>query len=373
LIASIVVSANPVKRWEQFAQSFSAEQIQGLRFEHRDIGGDWSAEFEVHPRLVTRALADDFLNNGLGRQVEIFNERGIRDWIGFINTVSYQQGGIEVVSSLDDMANQLWVRHDAGAGVVRGGTYSDSLSQARYGTKVRVLIAGQAPTASANLYAQKDLKWIAWPVASVRSINPGAKKQDQQALTVKCLGYWHTLGWRVHNQTAVGGTANASTVVDDALDVAEFMRTQTIETNTFSVNRTYDSDRYAMEVLTSLAVVGNAASDRMVAGITGERDFYYRSAGSVTGIVKYATGMWDPRTRIYDRTGAVIAPNELRPDNWIKVEGMQLPRGVVYDNHIEDPSTTYIVGVIYDGGSDTASIKTDRNQFAEALLKRLAR
>jgi hypothetical protein len=373
LIASIVVSANPVKRWEQFAQSFSAEQIQNVRFEHRDIGGDWSATFEVHPRLVTRALADDFLNNGLGRQVEIFNERGIRDWIGYIHSVSYQRGGNEVMSSLDDMANQLWVRHDAGVGVIRGGTYSDSLSQARYGIKVRVLIAGQAPTASANLYAQKDLKWIAWPVASIRSINPGAKAQGQDTLLVKCLGYWHTLGWRVHNQTAIGGTANASTVVDDALDVAEFMRTQTIETNTFSVNRTYDSDRYAMEVIASLVEAGNASSDRMVAGITGERDFYYRSAASVTGTVKYAVGMWDPRARIYDSSGAAIAPNELRPDNWIKVEGMQLPRGVVYDNHIEDPSTTYIVGMIYDGDTDTVSIKTDRNQFAEALLKRLAR
>jgi hypothetical protein len=373
LIASIVASANPVKRWEQFAQTFSAEQVQKVRFEHRDIGGDWSAEFRVHPRLVTRALADDFLNNGLGRQVEIFNERGVRDWIGYINSVDYQQAGIEVMSSLDDMANQLWVRHDAGAGVVRGGTYSDSLSQARYGTKVRVLIAGQAPTASANLYAQKDLKWIAWPVASVRAINPEAKKSQQPSLTVKCFGYWHTLGWRVHNQTAVGGTANASTVVDDALDVAEFMRTQTIETNTFSVNRTYDSDRYAMEVLTSLVEVGNAASDRMVAGITGERNFYYRSAASVMGPVKYMVGMFDPRGRIYDSSGTVIAPNELRPDNWIKVEGMQLPRGVVYDNHIEDPSTTYIVGMIYEGDSNIASVKTDRNQFAEALLRRLAR
>ena len=372
MIASLIVSGNPVTNWEKFIRTFDANEVQAVRFEHRDLGGDWSAEFQVHPRLVTAPLADDFLNNGLGRQVEIYNARGLRVWIGFINSVVHQRGGVEVISSLDDMANQLWVRHDAGAGVTRGGTYSDADSQDRYGTKVRVLVGGQAPTASVNLYAQKDLAWIAWPQASVRSIDPAGQKQSA-SLTLKCYGYWHTFSWRVHNQTAVGGTANANVIISDVMAVGEFIRTNTVETNTLSLNRTYDSDRYADEVLRSVVEAGNATSKRMVCGVTGERDFYYRAAVSETGVIKYSVGMWDPRARIHNETGGVIAADEIRPDAWIRVEGMQMPRGVAYDNNIEDPSTTYLVGTIYDGDRDAVAMRADRNQFAEALLKRMSR
>lgn len=89
-------------------------------------------------------------------------------------------------------------------------------------------------------------------------------------------------------------------------------------------------------------------------------------------LVEYTFNIWDPQKQILDSKGAVVQPNEVRPNNWIRVEGFELPRGRAYDSLVPDPTTSYIVGSTYDVDRGTVRIITDRNQFAELIVKRLA-
>ncbi len=89
-------------------------------------------------------------------------------------------------------------------------------------------------------------------------------------------------------------------------------------------------------------------------------------------LVEYIFNIWDPKKQIFDSKGAIVQPNEVRPNNWIRVEGFELPRGRAYDSLVPDPTTSYIVGSTYDVDRETVRIITDRNQFAELIVRRLA-
>jgi len=80
----------------------------------------------------------------------------------------------------------------------------------------------------------------------------------------------------------------------------------------------------------------------------------------------------DPEAKVYDRNGREVPPNEIRPNNFIRVTGLDLPSSKKYDNLIEDPAVSMIVGAkMRKGGA--VQITPDRNVFGDAILKRLAR
>ncbi len=87
---------------------------------------------------------------------------------------------------------------------------------------------------------------------------------------------------------------------------------------------------------------------------------------------EYSFSIYDPMKRVFNSQGAIVQPNEIRPDNWISVEGFELPRGETYSSLVKDPTKSYIVGVEYDEDGNAVSIKTDRNQFADAIIRRLS-
>ena len=86
--------------------------------------------------------------------------------------------------------------------------------------------------------------------------------------------------------------------------------------------------------------------------------------------VEYTFNIFDPQKRILDAQGSIVQPNEVRPDNWIKTEGVELPSGRAYSTLVQDPTTSYIVGASFDERG--VRIQTDRNQFAELIIKRVA-
>ncbi len=120
-------------------------------------------------------------------------------------------------------------------------------------------------------------------------------------------------------------------------------------------------------------------------GATGTEYLNYRSSDHATAstrpklyvrwleptgrLVEYTFDIWNPETILLDSKGAVVKPNEVRPDRWIRVL-FDLPRGKSYASLIEDPTASYIVGVSFSESGVT--IKTDRNQFSEIIVQRLA-
>jgi len=215
-ITSIVIKSSPVLNWEQFSLTLDRSQISRPKAEYQEVGGDFKASFQVSPDLVTRAFASDFLTYGLVRHVELYSEKGIRDWAGFISRVTLDTGSAIVEASIDDMANQVWTRYNPSGSVLRGTTIKDTDSQTRYGIKERVLAGGEISLGVADQFSQQMVDWAGWPSPSVRRLSVGGQAK-QPTLTIQCLGYWHTLFWRIYNQTALTGDTDASTVITNII------------------------------------------------------------------------------------------------------------------------------------------------------------
>ena len=258
-IASVVITANPVTAWEQFALTLDRKDIGRPRVEHRDVGGYWSFKCSIHPSFVTRALASDFLSNGIMRHVEVYNDKGEKDWEGFVSRVSMNTGTTKIESDVGNMANRVFVRYNVSGTVSRSTTLNNTDSQGRFGISERVLVGGEISLGVADQHAQQILDWVGWPSPGVRDINLGGKVLDRPQLQIDCLGYWHTLGRRVYNQTDLTTDADASTIVGNIItDV--------------------DSDRSADSIVKSITSLGDGAFHKWVTGFTDDRTFYYRQA-----------------------------------------------------------------------------------------------
>jgi len=85
--------------------------------------------------------------------------------------------------------------------------------------------------------------------------------------------------------------------------------------------------------------------------------------------VKYFHDIYDPGGRIFDDLGKVVAPWEVRPNNWIKVTGLGLPTPKEYASFVKDPTLAYIEEVSFSSRGGLR-IKTNRGEMTDVLLAR---
>ena len=86
---------------------------------------------------------------------------------------------------------------------------------------------------------------------------------------------------------------------------------------------------------------------------------------------EYKFNKYDPSPVLLGPMGEEIALNEVRADKWVFTEGFDLPGGIAYESLIIDPRMGYIVGCTYDEDGNRLGMEMDRNQFADAIIKRL--
>ena len=218
----IDVRPNPVTGIGSYQRGFSIKDFVDLpQVEHRRIGGPYKATFRIY--ASDRNLAEDLLFLGAGREVKIYNDKGIVDFGGMIYVVTLSTGGSKVRASLLDMSNRVWARwQEAGTAnpVDRSTIFNNLDSQGLYGIKEEVWSAGQqVSVAEASQYAERQLTKSAWPTPRVVEISPGKKLSDKPMLEITCYGWWHTLSHVRYNQTAIAGGASASSVIEQIVGV----------------------------------------------------------------------------------------------------------------------------------------------------------
>ena len=281
----IDVRPNPVTGIGSYQRGFTLKDFVDLpQVEHRHIGGDWKATFRIYAN--DRNLAEDLLFLGVGREVKIYNDKGIVDFGGMIYKVTLSTGGSKVSSSLLNMSNRVWARwQEAGTAnpPERSNVFDNTASQGLYGIKEEVWNAGQQVSVTeASQYAEKQLTKSAWPTPRATEISPGKKLADRPILEITCHGWWHTLSHVRYNQTILTGGENASVVVDAIVgdaDIGQFIRSVDIQANSTSIEQTIDADMGADSVIQSIVGMGDAALTTWVAGVDHTREFYYRKRG----------------------------------------------------------------------------------------------
>ena len=281
----IDIRPNPVTGIGSYQRGFSIKDFVDLpTVEHRRIGGDWKANFRIYAN--DRNLAEDLLFLGVGREVKIYNDKGIVDFGGMIYVVTLSTGGSKVRASLLETSNRVWARwQEAGTANPpdRSTVYDNTASQGLYGIKEEVWNAGQqVSVGEASQYAEKQLQEYAWPTPRAIEISPGKKLADRPILEIVCYGWWHTLSHIRYNQTAVAGGTDASTLVNAIVtdaEIGQFIRSVNIQANVTQIEQTIDADMGADAIIKSIGDMGDVGLKSWVAGIDHTREFYYR-AGS---------------------------------------------------------------------------------------------
>ncbi len=278
----IDIRPNPVTGIGSYQRGLSIKDFVDLPIvEHRRKGGDWKATFRIY--ASDRNLAEDMLFLGAGREVKIYNDKGMIDFGGMVYVVTLSTGGSKVRASLLETSNRVWARwQEAGTAnpVARSTVFDNTASQGLYGIKEEVWSAGQqVSVGEASQYAEKQLQEYAWPTPRAIEISPGKKLSDRPLLELTCYGWWHTLSHVRYNQTAVAGGANASTLVNTIVsdvEIGQFIRNIEIQTNVTQIEQTIDADMGADNIIKSVVDMGDVGLKNWVAGIDHTREFYYR-------------------------------------------------------------------------------------------------
>ncbi len=283
-ISTVVISANPVLKWEQFSKTLDRSEITRPVIEHRDMGGYYRFTFGIHPDFTSRTLASDFLINGAMRHVEVYNDKGLLDWEGYIGKVEERTGTTRSEMDLNNVFNRQWVRYNDAGAIERSTKFNDTDSQARIGITERARIGGEISLEVCNQYIQQLMTWTSYPSPQTRQIDLAGKirgggKNPTPELMFTCYGYWHTLFKRVYNQTAVSGDVAASVLIAAIItDVGQFVASTDIQDNITQLEQEADTDRYPGELITSITAVGDGGLNKWIAGFEADRKFYYRQA-----------------------------------------------------------------------------------------------
>jgi len=272
-VGSIVIKHNPITLWERFILTLSPEEAKFDKYvqEDRD-GGYYRASFNVYFDPVA---SSEFLENGLGRHIEVYDSQSILIFEGFIFEIVRDIGGTLSSISLQNMINRVWMRsdHDGDQAVERGTPLSVLISQARYGIKEGVLSGGELEGLSvADQSTQQYLDWRAYPNPE-SDIGAGSGIPHLQ---IYCRGYIETLAWRVYNQTALTGTQNAGAQIENILDaVGQFVKSYKLSPNSTQVTKEYDSDRRADDTIRGIASLGDQHSQKWIVYMSENLTFHY--------------------------------------------------------------------------------------------------
>ena len=96
-----------------------------------------------------------------------------------------------------------------------------------------------------------------------------------------------------------------------------------------------------------------------------------RPAVSARGrAVKYFFPFWNAAPKLFDANGKVVSISDIQKDVWVEAQGLGMPTAENPETFIQDPSRSKIIEV--NASQVSARIKTNKNQFAEVLVSRVA-
>lgn len=334
------------------------------------LGGFDNASFDIALSSVDEM--QQFLDQYIGNRVAIYADNPVEPiWEGFINRMTFDNGGSQHTISLDEMYNRVTITYTApdssatNAVITADGNNTDS--QAIYGIKQGNLDYGyfRAGAGTANL-RDTVLAQRGWPKSSI------TRGQGSGLLHIDCLGFFHTLEWGVYTNTAttnvqLGVMVNAvraavanGTIFFDNTDAAE------VSANTNTINQEHIKRESSWDTLKRFAEVGDGANYWIV-GITptdfrlGTRRMYYRVFNPT---IEYTARQSDG-LRIRNIYGQIVPPWTVRPDAGIRVSDMLIG----WDGLGDNPTETYIQAITYDANQQTVDYRGDDDTTSEGAFQ----
>jgi hypothetical protein len=327
--------------------------LQIHRYQHTiaAMGGYWSASFTIRGG---RHLADDWLQDGLGRHVQVYDDALVLIWEGFVDSLDVNYGPLSVVRGpLLDTANRVdlvysTVEYDENGLPVVGtrvntGEADDTDSQDLWGILPKILSTGGCDPDDAEAIRDTYLESHAVP-ATTKQWTSDAR--GQTSVTVNCLGYVHWLNWAYNSTTT--GTDDADdkilAVLADSPNVAWLdFGTLNVDTNTLQVKMWEDEDNLAWSVIKGIVARGDASQNRWLFGVYGDLEAYYEAAPTD---VEYQQRLSDPAVRVEYANGGEVYPWNVMPGRWIFFPDFLIGQAPEADL-ADDPRAMFIEEVRY--------------------------
>jgi hypothetical protein len=327
-------------------------------------GGYRSARFQI---AANDRMIEDWLESGLGRHVECYNQAGIKIWEGFINSISASLGTLSITRGpLLSVANRVGVTYTPivdtevepmTTGAATMTTLSeDTDSQDKWAIQEEIISGGTlmddatwcgsacTPDNEAEEIRDAYLGEHKYPETS-ESINVGGPAQPQ--LTLECAGYVEFLNRYIVDDDTEGTTtipAKIQTVL--GLDVNSI----------FSTDYNYINDAAAFLLLTpSLEIENRKAKtiiDEMVAqGDGNDNRTYFMILNDLKAYYDAIPTTIDYHHRIAAKdsvvttpTGARIDPWDVRPAKWAFLPDFMVGRTFPSELRL-DPRNVFIESV----------------------------
>jgi len=329
--------------------------------------------FEI---VGTKHELEEMFENGLGRNVERFNIDG-QELIfqGFIYEMVFNQPGIRSSKSLGNMYNRIKVRYTAlNTGVNPPtetedqvtATVNDTDSQDLFGIKTKVYRPPTEKMTSgmATQFGDTLLEQYKTPRRSDNAVST----DGQSSLKIYCRGYMDALDWRSYSQTASSGTQNANTVISAIIaSVGQFIDSEILDTNSLQIQRYFNDDYTALQIIKMIAGLGDSSDDRWVAFVDNDRILKYQEASTS---IAYIRRLADKHQWIKDNSGRIVQPWEIKPNKWLRtvdVEPFWVP---ISNDLIDDPQAMYIETVEwYEQGNRLVLTGSKGEQIQNIIAK----
>lgn len=297
---------------------------------------------------------EEWLENGLGRDITASNEGGVVCWNGFVNDMEATIGGLTVKRGpLMGIANRVLVVYSTidtsvtppTLGIrARTAVANDTASQAKYGIIEKVLSCGGSTDANATYIRDAYLAENKRSETTPTQISVGGS--SDLSLKLNCVGYEEWLKAYPYNTTTTG-TTTLSVRLQAVLtaDPNAIISTDygLITANTLSIPAYENDDRLALDYIMQLLTLGDTSFRRYTFGIyEGRKARYTLMPTTPTYIWRIADG-----GQVFTLTGDIVRPWDVLPARWAHIPDFMIGR--ISDNTQirEDPRYMFIESLTY--------------------------
>jgi hypothetical protein len=291
---------------------------------------------------------EEWLENGLGRDISVYNEGGQPIWEGFVNDIEANIGGLTVIRGpLMDIANKVAIVYSTvdtstsppAVGVRTKTAYSSDLpSQARYGIIEKVLSSGGQTDANALYVRDTHLEENKDAETTPTQINLGG---SDLSLRLNCLGYVHWLNAYTYNNTTTG-TTTLSVRIQAVLTASPNNILSTdysrITANTLSIPYYENDDQIAWDYIKGLLVLGDVAYNRYTFGVYANRRVYYTVMPTTQA---YVWNIGDGG-KVYTPNNDIVRPWDVLPARWAHIPDFMIGRISDNTQMRDDPRYMFI-------------------------------
>lgn len=311
---------------------------------------------------------EDWLINGLGRHIVVYDDALKICWEGFVNQVDGSVGGLsETHGPLIDVGNKICIVYsplfpDIAQGVdwtpiagIRSYTSwaSDTASQAKWGIQYKVISGGSVTELEAE-YIRAT--WLADNAEPRTSQQYGGG--NELGVTIQCLGYWHLANWPYLQILVPGridtsnpaGTGKMQLILASSPNAIFSTDYTNMVANTMLVEAWESNDNLANSLLKSLTAAGNMTADAYTCGIYADRKCHYAMVPTDTTYHQYLS---DPAGKITTPLGVEVKPWNVSPGKWLFYPDHYVGRTIPSNRRL-DARFEFIESVTYNSESTPA-------------------